>query len=247
MEYIFYEHPDNSIYKQLEAVLDCCRRNNEDVYPLCGDELQYFDTVIIAADSENAVGFIAASYTAMNSVEIIGAVIPEKRRNGIFSEMLKHFQNFSGQADIVFSGRKTYNGFIECAGALGYTDMDSEQLMVFDNSHYTPMEAESLDVQFDDEDLAYYYYIGEEAVGSCSIYEEDFVINIYDVFVYPEYRNQGYGSIIISDVLSDLINSGKKIQLQVSGNNTPALRLYTKCGFVTADTVILLKKHREHT
>lgn len=239
MEYFFYDSPNKELYDNINKILFSCRNNNEVIYSLNEDSQQDFDFIIIAENDRNPLGFLAASYIDINTFEIIGAVTPQNRRNGIFKEMLEEFNTIVRPLHIVFSGKSTYNGFSECAHALGYSVMNCEHLMEFDRNKFIPKQATVIDAEFDEEASTYYYYIEDNFIGSCSICDETYVINIYDVYVEPEYRNRGYGSIILSDVLWDLINSGKRIQLQVSGQNKAALKLYKKCGFTTTDTIIL--------
>lgn len=242
MKYYTYNKSDKELYNKINLVILSCKNNNEAIYELEEISLQDFDSFLLAMDNDTPVGFIAASAFDEASYEIIGAVIPARRKRGIFRKMLEEFNNYFSPQKIVFSGKSTYNGFSECAHSLGYSIIHSEHLMVFDRNKFGPEAVTVLETEFDEETSTYYYYLEDNYVGCCSICDEMYTINIFDVFVEPEYRNNGYGSMIISDILWDLVNSGKKIQLQVAGHNHSALKLYKKCGFTITDTIILYSR-----
>lgn len=52
---------------------------------------------------------------------------------------------------------------------------------------------------------------------------------IIDVFVKEKYRNNGYASKILSEVIEK--NKNRSITLEVNSTNVPALELYNKLGF----------------
>ena len=52
---------------------------------------------------------------------------------------------------------------------------------------------------------------------------------IIDVFVKEKYRNNGYASKMLSEVIEK--NKNRSITLEVNSTNVPALELYNKLGF----------------
>lgn len=55
---------------------------------------------------------------------------------------------------------------------------------------------------------------------------------IYNVAVVSEYRRQGYGGKIVNKLVEHAAGKGaKKIFLEVSERNEPAVKLYGNCGF----------------
>jgi len=68
------------------------------------------------------------------------------------------------------------------------------------------------------------------ACGMC-VLESDY-IGLFDIVTREEYRNRGYGSILIHNILQwGKDNGAKYAYLQVMLNNAPALKLYSKLGF----------------
>ena len=225
------------------------QKNITDLYVLCNNydnisynkfsesDSAYFDAYILSYDNDILTGFLMYSKIDETN-EIRGIVHPHYRRQGIFSKMVSTLKSELKIDDVIYAGKDYYPGMSECAVSLGCADSFHDFLMVFNPSLFTPSETPDLEVEFDENDDTYYYYLNDDFTGSCSIYEEKDTINIYEVFVEPSYRKQGYGHQIISDVLWDLVNSGKNIRLHVTETNTAALKLYTSCGFEIKDSVV---------
>ncbi len=55
-------------------------------------------------------------------------------------------------------------------------------------------------------------------------------IRIVDLSLLPEYRNRGYGSKILNDVLDEAAETGKNVSIHVERFN-PARNLYFRLGF----------------
>ncbi|WP_261893547.1 GNAT family N-acetyltransferase [Vibrio cyclitrophicus] len=75
---------------------------------------------------------------------------------------------------------------------------------------------------------------GSELVGYLwhSINAADKSTFIYDFFIFPNFRNNGYGKLAISVLESQLKSVGiEQIKLRVAYQNQRALKLYQKIGF----------------
>ena len=57
------------------------------------------------------------------------------------------------------------------------------------------------------------------------------LIEIGGVYTFPEFRKQGYGAKIVSDLASRIRSTGRIPTLQVDEQNAPALRLYEHAGW----------------
>lgn len=68
---------------------------------------------------------------------------------------------------------------------------------------------------------------------------EDIVV-VYTFAVHPDYMGKGVGRLLMDFVISRSISeNAKAIRLDVYEKNTPAIRLYEKCGFQYTGTVDL--------
>ena len=57
--------------------------------------------------------------------------------------------------------------------------------------------------------------------------------------VDKNFRNKGVGTALIGAALHWFkINGAKRATVVTQGNNIPAMRLYSKCGFLTCDTML---------
>lgn len=83
----------------------------------------------------------------------------------------------------------------------------------------------------------YFFLLDGEEIGSISIYEEKNTVNIFGVYLEPEFRGRGYSREMMYSVLEDIVPGGRRIILQVADNNKPAFRLYAGCGFEVIDYV----------
>lgn len=76
--------------------------------------------------------------------------------------------------------------------------------------------------------------VGAEVVGYLwhSVKNSDKSTFIYDFFVFPDYRNNGYGTLAIAALESQLKPMGiEQIKLRVAYHNQRALKLYQDVGF----------------
>lgn len=59
-------------------------------------------------------------------------------------------------------------------------------------------------------------------------------IRVVDIALLPEFRGQGAGSALLSEILAEGRSSGKAVTIHVEHNN-PARRLYERLGFKLAE------------
>ncbi len=102
-----------------------------------------------------------------------------------------------------------------------------------------------------DTDSIYNYYDGDKVLGYLEIRLVDGVIDIMNLFVNEEYRNNK----IATSLMNEMINNEdyNKIMLEVNEKNNIAIKLYTKLGFKEIsvrdryygeDTAIIMEKVR---
>lgn len=241
----FYLNTLNTIQlKNIAELYAYCNNHDNNIYEcFSADDTADFDAYILSYDNAVLTGFLM--YLRIGGTnEIRGVVHPDYRQQGIFSKMVQRLKSELNFDDVIFVGKDNYPGMKKCAVSLGYTFCNHDFLMEYNPELFTPDVSKNLDVEFDKEYSTYYYYLDDISIGACRIYEENYTINIYEVFVEPSYRRLGYGRQIISDVLWDLVNSGKKIRLHVTENNTAALNLYKSCGFEIKDSIVYYSNNK---
>jgi GNAT superfamily N-acetyltransferase len=231
-----FKEIDTITYQQLERIFKDSAKNDHIQYTLPPlEEINDYALTILALDENIPVGVIWNCDSELN--EVFGIVLPKYRQQSIFKDLLTRLKQ-NTQGNLTFYGKPEYTLMTICAEALGYTETTTELLMIYNNS-ISPREWE---FEAFEDDNSFSYYIDDKFIGSCSIFETDTAINIYEVFVEEKYRNQGYGTLIIEDVLWSISDSGKNIILQVSQNNASAVKCYKKCGFVVKDAITFYTK-----
>lgn len=118
---------------------------------------------------------------------------------------------------------------------LSMTENDIDEVWELDKKCFTMAWSRN---SFADEmanKLAYYYIIRTdegELIGYCGIWNVAGEGHITNIAVHPDYRQNGYGSILVER----LIETAKELNLsmltlEVRASNTPAQHLYKKYGF----------------
>jgi GNAT superfamily N-acetyltransferase len=75
---------------------------------------------------------------------------------------------------------------------------------------------------------------GAEAIGRLYLHRRERVHNIIDIAFLPEHCGKGYGGALLTDLLDEAAAAGKPMEIHVEKFN-PAMRLYRRLGFVTAE------------
>ena len=84
----------------------------------------------------------------------------------------------------------------------------------------------------------------DEVIGFCQYSMDKTVGNFNFLVILPEYRNLGYGSILMDKALKYFeTQQVKKIEIKIVYGNDEAIRFYEKYGFkIKTQTMTLIKK-----
>jgi ribosomal protein S18 acetylase RimI-like enzyme len=72
--------------------------------------------------------------------------------------------------------------------------------------------------------------VGAQAVGRLYVARRESDIHILDITILPEHRNQGIGTPLIKDLMSEAARAGKALNIHVESFN-PSYRLFERLGF----------------
>ena len=75
---------------------------------------------------------------------------------------------------------------------------------------------------------------GLEDIGRLYLQRRKQVHHIVDIAFLPEHCGKGYGGVLLPDLLDEAAAAGKPMEIHVEKFN-PAMRLYRRLGFVTAE------------
>ena len=86
-----------------------------------------------------------------------------------------------------------------------------------------------------DEDRIIYFAYNNKTMGEFTIMRDGDERYIYNLEIYEEYRNQGYGNLMIAEIVELYNNTPYPLTLAVAIDNSKALHLYKKYGFVIVE------------
>jgi len=78
-------------------------------------------------------------------------------------------------------------------------------------------------------------WLDDRAIGYLEAYENNELINITEIHIVPDAQGKGIGSRIISGVVLEAKERGKKVMLGCFKENDGAVRVYQRLGFKIVD------------
>jgi len=235
--------------------------NISELAKLCGDYNPYYEDFSAAKEScfflyyegLNLVSFLSFLSVATLESEITAMTLPCKRRQGLFSELLKCALtelNILGITNIYCAIPLEYQHSSLCKGLshieyLQKLDIDSASeyhspLFSHKPKHlqlkYTPSEESDIPTAY--HLIEKRFLIRSKVVGLCQLSEETKFTNLWGVEIKKPYRNQGYGLQFMKFIIHDYFNcTSKPLILNVTSKNTYACKLYNRCGFKIVEQV----------
>jgi GNAT superfamily N-acetyltransferase len=88
-------------------------------------------------------------------------------------------------------------------------------------SHRYPLAADNIILQ------------GSRPIGRMLVDRNEQIV-LVDIALLPEHRNAGIGTRLVQSLLDEAVRTGKSVRLHVVTTN-PAVRMYERLGFSTAD------------
>lgn len=216
------------------------------------DGLDYF---LFYQDSRLA-GMLYLFFSDPALCECSGFVLPDSRRQGIFSRLLEcmtdfleHLEDQTGEdieccflCDEAAPSAKSLLKALECE--LWYSEYKMECSLrapyFFPCSAKEPTVSDSHPplrlIQKDPDTFA--AFLEDTEIGICQLHVRENHVYFYGFEIYKPYRKQGYGKQFLQEIMLRFSRHGyERMVLQVSGINLPALSLYQKTGFYITETL----------
>ena len=215
---------------EYEAIVDTEADSESELYVLAYDKLEL-------------IGYLNVFFGVPS--ELAGLIHPDYRRKGIMMSLYEAVRE-SLDSRFELSGHDDFPGFKEFARKLNCEDSYHEYLMEYDHdfsAEFEPVEFETEATEDNAEDFTFKDETGR-IIGHIGLAHEGSLVNIFNVYVEPEYRNMGNGRRMLLTMLNE-VDDGDSIVLQVSEKNQAALRLYLKCGFNIISSVLYYCNHVE--
>ena len=224
---------------------------------LCGNYDPYYEDFSATKEScfflyyegLNLVSFLSFLSVATIESEITAMTLPSKRRQGLFSELLKNALtelNILGITNIYCAIPLEYQHSSLCKGLshieyLQKLDIDSSNTCMSHSplSSHKPKHLQLKYIPSEESDIPTAYHLIEKRflirsklVGLCQLSEESEFTNLWGVEIKKPYRNQGYGLQFMKFIIHDYFKcTSKPLILNVTSKNTYACKLYNRCGF----------------
>lgn len=215
--------------QEINKLIEACSTSDGIKYSFyLGEDGCADDIFLLLYENQQLIGYVFCISTDIP--EVSGIIAPSYRRNGYFSSSLSLLPH----KNYIFSGHNDWPNLKYVSIKLGFNFCFHEFLMEYKEKSNTIKSQ----LRYKIKKNQFIFYSGLSKIGHCQLYIEADTINIFDVFVKRNRRNNGYGKMIISQILSLYSNHDKRIILQVSEKNKPAYKLYAACGFEVIDSVL---------
>lgn len=176
--------------------------------------------------------------------ECIGFTHPDFRRQGCFSALLDEILADFQEMDLLFPlSNEAGDGYavLEHLGAELQSSEYAMELILDDTAFSASLPDFSLKPcsQSSEEVTLRLFQNGSLFLGSCCLSPagKDCCC-LHHVEISESYRGQGFGSVMMALLRSYLSSQNiRRLTLQVSGDNAPALALYKKTGFRITETL----------
>jgi len=167
---------------------------------------------------------------------------PDFRRQGLFTELLDlAIDELPEDTEFLFYTNGTEPDTLAAIDALEAELVLEEHMMELDLNDWMMHHKQSsehpvtMTLASEDEPLTRRY---ADTYGSVNISVFSSYYYLYGFEIQEEYRGQGHGNRLFTQVLHDLaMLKPLPLRLQVSGENTPAVTLYKKTGFQITETL----------
>lgn len=255
----FTEEDMEALRCPMEELVDLCSRQDGQSYSLLPAPMRCWS---LTDENGSLAAFGAGSALEEGMWECQAFTRPDLRRRGYFFRILEMMaeDELLQDCDICFWTDSRWNGAAEALAAAGAERVMEEHLMEIPLMEGEPDGRGSdgrdsdrrgtdrtagcgrlaLEICEDDSgDLAVRAYTEDRVMaGECFLNRGSDSLCLYDLEVPEALRGQGMGTAFMESLMPVLADEGyKRLRLQVSGTNLPAMALYKKTGFLIKETL----------
>ena len=194
-------------------------------------------------DDEGRLASVIAGYQ-YDFLECRGFTRPDCRRKGYFRRLWELLKEDFRDHQLVFSADPRSQTALKTLEAIGARLWYQEYAMGLELNSSSPsfVQPASFTLSFRssrrEPGLVFVTARGKQTIGSCRLFLEGSRACLFSFEIHPSLRGQGLGYAFLCQLILQLCKRGVQVlNLQVSGQNLPALNLYKKTGFRIWDTL----------
>jgi GNAT superfamily N-acetyltransferase len=204
-------------------------------------------------DEENLLSVLCAFFTENMDYECSGFTHPNDRRKGHFTRLLKEFIKKAEDSDLIFPVDDSCKDTLSTLKAMDASFWYQEHIMELPLTQSIKINQIKNGPSFDglflsiasspeEEPTSCVFLLDGASVGSCYLDSLEHGAYLYGFEIEEPFRNRGLGSACLSLFLDTYFahpnaRRFKKLFLQVSGLNKPAISLYKKAGFQITESL----------
>lgn len=206
------------------------------------NENRHYPCFYMIYDENELVAFASVFIPNENGCEVYANVLPRMRNRGYFTRMLtlirKNNEKYGINTMYIVNDPACESGTMALK-SMNAIYTDSEFLMRYDN-HIIPNPKGILDIVCEkgENNIEFIAFLEDEEVGHCYVEYVRECASIYGFYIEEEYRNRGYGTEMLLQMIKNLLEHGsEKILLHVNGANVAAYKMYYNHGFTKEEQI----------
>uniref|UniRef100_UPI0006D17CDD GNAT family N-acetyltransferase n=1 Tax=Clostridium sp. NkU-1 TaxID=1095009 RepID=UPI0006D17CDD len=249
MNMIRTKTPSKTQISDLHRLQETCRKHDHIsiTFPMDEDCIFY-----LLYDEASLLSALSAFFNENGDYECCAYTLPPNRQKGHFRMLLEELLKETDDSDLVFPVDETCEDTVQTLNAIGASLWYQEHLMALSASAFlkTGLAKDNrfsasltLSMASDDEGPSLCtFLIKDTPVGSCYLDFRGRSAYFYGFEISENLRNQGLGSACLYLLLETCFSLPgseklKKLSLQVSGQNAPAMAIYKKAGFQITESL----------